>query len=356
MSRRMRILDGDGHVIERDRELFEYLPPPYRGNDTVLGFPFFPTLDGFQRGAIMARLGVYSSYEITPKLWLDVLDKMGMESTVLYPTSGLAFMMIQDQEWAVALARAYNDWFHDRYHRLDKRLRGVALVPLQSVPDAVKEVRRAVTELGAVGIVLPSNDADIGVRKALGHPDFWPVYEECERLNVPVVTHGGASMNVGLNSYRHFAQTLTLEHPVTQMVQVTSFIFEGVLDRFPKLRVGFLEAGTGWVPYMLDRLDRTFEVLQKNGRAEFSPHCKTRPSELLGSGRVFFSCEGGEPSLTNVIQRIGHKTLIFASDFPHEANVEHAIHEVEELLEREDLSEEAKQGIFCDNIISFYGS
>ena len=355
MKRRMRILDGDGHVVERDRDLFEYLPAPYRGNDTVLGFPFFPTLDGFQRGAIMARLGVYSSYEITPKLWLDTLDKTGMENTVLYPTSGLTAMMIQDAEWAVAVCRAYNDWFADRYHGFDKRLRGVALLPLQSVPDAVAELRRAVTELGMLGAVLPSNDADIGIRKGLGHPDFWPIYEEAERLNVPIATHGGASMNVGLNSFRHFAQTLALEHPVTQMIQVTSFIFEGVLDRFKTLRVGFLEAGTGWVPYMLDRLDRSFEVFQRDGRREYSKYCVTKPSELIGSGRVFFTCEGGEPSMTEVIRRIGHKTLMFASDFPHEANVEHALHEVEELLEREDLSEEAKQGIFCDNILSFYG-
>ncbi|MBV8535679.1 MAG: hypothetical protein JO128_08810, partial [Alphaproteobacteria bacterium] len=65
-----RILDGDGHVIERDAELFEYLEPPYKGNTTLLGYPFFPTLDGYNRGAIMARLGIHQSYEITPKLWV----------------------------------------------------------------------------------------------------------------------------------------------------------------------------------------------------------------------------------------------------------------------------------------------
>ena len=90
-----RILDGDGHVIERDAELFEYLDPPYAKNTTVLGYPFFPTLDGYNRGAIIARLGIYQSYEITPQLWVDTLDRCKIESTVLYPTSGLAFTMIQ---------------------------------------------------------------------------------------------------------------------------------------------------------------------------------------------------------------------------------------------------------------------
>jgi hypothetical protein len=158
-----RILDGDGPVIERDAELYEYLEPPYAGNTTLLGYPFFPALDGYNRGAVMARLGIHHSYEITPQLWLDTLDRVGLESTVLYPTAGLAFAMIQDPEWATALARAYNNWFSHLYHGRSKRLRGMALVPLQSVPDAVKELRRAVTELGMLGAVLPANDADISV-------------------------------------------------------------------------------------------------------------------------------------------------------------------------------------------------
>jgi uncharacterized protein len=350
-----RILDGDGHVIERDVELFEYLPAPYARNTTLLGYPFFPALDGYNRGAVLARLGIHHSYEITPELWLETLDKVGLESTVLYPTAGLAFSLIQDPEWAVALARAYNDWFAHRYYGRSKRLRGVALVPLQSVPDAVKELRRAVTELGMVGVVLPANDADIGLRRGLGHPDFWPIYEEAERLGVPLATHGAPSMNLGINSFQKFAMTIALEHPIAQMIQVTSFVMEGVFDRFPRLRVGFLEAGTGWVPYMMGRLDRSYEVFNRGGRREFSAALQRKPSEHFASGRMYFSCEGGEPSLREVVARIGHKSLIFASDFPHEANVEHAMHELEELLERDDLSDAAKRGIFCGNIETFYG-
>jgi hypothetical protein len=90
------ILDGDGHIIERDQELHEYLEPPYAGNETLLGYPFFPTLDGYNRGAIISRLGIHKEYTITAKTWLDFLDAVGIESTVLYPTAGLAFGMIQD--------------------------------------------------------------------------------------------------------------------------------------------------------------------------------------------------------------------------------------------------------------------
>ena len=56
MSRPNRVLDGDGHVIERDDELFEYLDAPYAGNTTLLGYPFFPALDGYNRGAYASRV------------------------------------------------------------------------------------------------------------------------------------------------------------------------------------------------------------------------------------------------------------------------------------------------------------
>jgi predicted TIM-barrel fold metal-dependent hydrolase len=350
-----KILDADGHVIERDAELFEYLEPPYAGNEAMLGFPFFPTLDGYHRGAIESRLGIHEKeYRITAKTWLHFLDVVGIESTVLYPTAGLAFGVIQDPAWATAVARAYNNWVTDRFYRVSPRLRAVALIPIQDVPEAVKELRRAVTELGMVGALLTANNAGMGVWRALGHSDFWPVYEEAERLDVPLAVHGGPSFNIGINSFAKFAPTQALEHPVAQMIQLTSMVMEGVFERFPRLRVAFLEAGTGWVPYLMDRLDRSYEVWASAKYKEFSEWLKKKPSEYIGSGQLYFSCEGGEASLNYAIERIGHRTLLFASDFPHETNIERGKREIRELLERRDLSDEAKQGILHDNILRFY--
>jgi predicted TIM-barrel fold metal-dependent hydrolase len=349
-----KILDGDGHVIERDVELFEYLEPPYAGNESLLGFPFFPTLDGYHRGAIISRLGIHKEYTITAQTWLEFLDGVAIESTVLYPTAGLAFGIIQDPTWATAVARAYNNWFTDRFFRVSSRLRGVALLPLQDVPEAVKELGRAVTELGMVGAVLPANNGELGVRKALGHPDFWPIYAAAERLDVPLAVHGAPSFNLGINFFTQFAQTHALEHPIAQIIQLTSMVMEGVFERFPRLRVAYLEAGAGWVPYMMDRLDRSYEIWATAQYREFSAWLKKKPSEYMQSGQVYFSCEGGEQSLRNAIERIGHQTLLFASDFPHETNMQRAKQEIAELLERSDLSDDAKQGILHDNIVRFY--
>jgi predicted TIM-barrel fold metal-dependent hydrolase len=351
------MLDADGHLIERDDELLEYMEAPYKGNNTLLGFPFFPTLDGYQRGAILARLGIHKGYTINAKTWIDFLDGTGIESTVLYPTAGLAFGMIQDPTWAVPLARAYNDWFTDKFHKVSpQRLRAVALVPIQDVPEAVKELRRAVTELGMVGAVLGANSAELGVRKPLGHQDFWPLYEEAERLDVPIALHGAPSASLGINFFNRFAQTHALEHPIAQVIQLTSMVMEGVFERFPKLRVAYLEAGAGWVPYIMDRLDRSYEVWSGKQYQEFSSWLKKKPSEYIRSGRVYFNCEGGEITLPYALSRIGHQAVLFASDFPHETNIERAKNEIHELMNHPEISDEAKQAIFHDNIVRFYGA
>ena len=279
---------------------------------------------------------------------------MDIESTVLYPTAGLAHGLIQDADWAVALAKAYNTWFHEHYYRTSPRLRGVAIVPLQDVPEAVKELRRAVTELGMVGAVLPANGGDLGVRKPLGDPSFWPIYEEAERLNCAIGVHGAPAQGIGINFFTRFAPTQSLEHPMAQMVQLTSMVFEGVFERFPGLRVAFLEAGVGWVPYMMDRLDRSYEAWAGAEYKEFGEWVKKRPSEYIAGGQIFFTGEGSEESMGYALSRIGNQTLFFASDYPHETNVERARREIEELLEKGDLSGQTKENILYHNVKRFY--
>ena len=93
-------MDADGHVVEDDRLLVEFLDEPYRANGMVTRFPLFPTLDGMQRGAIAARLGITNVDVYRPSAWIDFLDEVGIESTVLYPTAGLSYGLIQDPGWA----------------------------------------------------------------------------------------------------------------------------------------------------------------------------------------------------------------------------------------------------------------
>ena len=347
MVREFHIIDADGHIYEKDEELFAYLAEPYARRQTLLAFPFWPTIDGFQRGAIQARLHIHKSLVTTAQIWLDFLDQAGIASTVLYPTAGLTCGFIRDPEWAVALTQAYNNWLSEQYVKASPRLLGMALLPLQDPPEAVKELRRAITELHMVGAVLPA----AGLRKPLGHADFDPVYAEAERLDCALAVHGGPSQGLGLDILEKFAQVHTLSHPFAQMIQVTSVVMSGVLDRFPRLRIAFLEAGVSWVPFLMDRMDRSYEIRQ---RAEYIGGVKHKPSTYLKSGNVFFSFDPGESTLAAVFDAVGTDTLFFASDFPHEVNLERCRREIATIEGWAELAGERKRQLLSENARRFY--
>ena len=344
-----RIIDADGHVMELDEQLREHIGPPYRDLEWHRSYSFWPglTMDGYLRS--LRKPGGWAGGGSGPSAqhWLDFLDKNGIELTVLYPTQGLTHAAIQDRDWAVTLARAYNDWLHHRFMEVSPRLSGVALLPVQDIPEAVAELRRCVNDLGMVGAVLPA--VAIGGRLYSG-PEFHPLWQEAERLDVPISTHGGLSFpNLGLDLAANFTVAHTLEHPFAQMRQLVSMMFEGVFELFPKLRFGCLECGAGWVPWLMDRMD---EEMERKG--QYSPRCKLRPSEYFRTGNIFFAAEVGEVALPLVVEHLGPDVIIWASDYPHERDQRDFTRDIPTLLERKDVSDDAKRRIFFDNPLRFY--
>src|SRR5438046_5552785 len=148
-----------------------------------------------------------------------------MEMTFLYPTGGLAFGLVQDRDWSIGLARAYNDWLYNAYTKRDGRLQGIALLPFLDVPAAVTELQRVVRELGMRGALLPAATV---MGKAFGHRDFDPLYEEAERLDVALAFHGAPSRGFGFDFFDAFFKTHKLEHPFPIIVQLTSHVFDGI--------------------------------------------------------------------------------------------------------------------------------
>ena len=344
-----RILDADGHVMELDDQLREHIGAPYADLEWHRSYSFWPglTMDGYLRS--LRKAGGWAGGGSGPSAhdWLAFLDKNGIELTVLYPTQGLTHAAIQDRDWAITLARAYNDWLYHRFMKVSPRLVGVALLPVQDIAEAVKELRRAVEELGMVGAVLPA--VAIGGKLFSGE-DFYPLWREAERLDVPVSTHGGLSFpNLGLDLAANFTVAHTLEHPFAQMRQLVSMIFEGVFELFPKLRFGCLECGIGWVPWMMDRMD---EELERKG--QYSPRCKKKPSEYFRGGNIFFAAEVEETALPLAAETIGPDVILWASDYPHERDQRDFKHDIPALIGRKDVTDDLKRRIFFDNTLRFY--
>jgi predicted TIM-barrel fold metal-dependent hydrolase len=348
-TERQLVIDADGHVIERDQEIFEYLPPPYRGQISLFTAPFFPTLDGFHRAARRIADRKRERITDTPSAqdWLDYLQEERIAATVLFPTAGLGFGLIADPEWAAGLAQGYNNWLHDRFLKANPtRIKGMALIPLQDVSAAVAELRRAVGELGMVGAILPG----AGLYEAFGHRQFWPVYQAAQELGCLLAVHGAPAYGIGLERLHRLIEVRTLTHGFSQMIQMTSMMFGGVFDEFPELRVAYCEAGTGWVPYLVERLD-----LEYSSRHNQVPWVKQPPSEHLRSGRIFFHTELGEKNLAHAIRMLGRDDAFFcASDYPHEPREEFP-EALEEFAERDDIAAGTRRKILWDNPIRMYG-
>ena len=221
----------------------------------------------------------------------------------------------------------------------------MALIPMQDVRAAVAELRRAVADLRLPGAMLPST----GLPLHLGHETFWPIYEEAEKLDCALAVHGGSNLEgAGLDTFTNFTASHILHHPIPLMAAMVSLVYHGVLDRFPNLRVAFMEGGCGWLASILDRAERDENYFD----AQDQPRQKAL--EYLTSGRILIGCEGSESALAFLAQRVGISPFAYASDYPHEVDLPAARHEIEEIAKREDLTDKQKQAVLADNAKRFF--
>src|SRR5258706_8317168 len=119
---------------------------------------------------------------------------------------------------------------------------------------------------------------------------------------------GGA----GVDLFPQFIQAHTCSHAFGQMRQITSMVFEGIPERFPRLRIAYLEAGCGWAPYWAERMDDEYAK-----RASEAPRLTRKPSDYIRSGSLFFSCEADEWLLGHALKRLAANQGGCASAFPH---------------------------------------
>jgi len=357
------IIDGDGHVFEDPEELRKFLPYPLNENNPTKSMGLFPHLDHLHHFLAKNPPGAFGMQpdgtfrNPGPEGWIEFLNRSGITLTVLYPTAGLSYGRLMDIDYAIGACRAYNDWMVETYLARDPRFKAAALIPMQEPEAAVEELRRAVKELGMVGAMLPST----GLKTHLGDRIYWPVYEEASRLSCALAVHGGAHQDLGVNTMNVFAATHAIGHPVGIMIGLAGLVFNGVFDRYPNLRVAFLEGGVAWFLMALERFTGSY-----NGFRPYDPrggYLKLRDGETVAdyvirhvrAGRIAVGVEGDEPALPYAVKVTGREAFIYSSDFPHEVNVDTVRAEIEELLANDELSDEDKSAILHGNSARFYG-
>ena len=266
------------------------------------------------------------------------MDTEGIDVAFLFGTTIRAIEpMIEDPGLAVALCRSFNNWLADYCRSYPERLKGVALLPLQAPEEAAKELRRAVRDLGFRAGMLPPQVHG----KALDREFFSPIYEEAQSLDVPICVHVNGINAPGFD----LIEAAPLRNAYVfmgVMLAVGCFVLGGPLDRFPQLRVAFMEAGCGWAPFLMDRLQGYRQLLPGQ-----LPWKRFDPVELMQSERCFFSVDPEESMIPHVAAKLGEGRLLYASDYAHSDSI--CPDSVKAIRQREDLSDGLKRKILSEN-------
>jgi len=337
MRTETRIFDADGHVIEPTELYFDGLDPAFRDRvevDRSLGEHhgrLFPLVDGrptfggsdWMQGylrteegkqILVDRFGEIAEAGFDPPAMVRALDAQGIDVAALFPSFSLHVPYTEHlaPDLAVALARAYNRWVSAFTTDGDGRLLGVAVAPLHD-PDAIAtEIRHTVEHEGARAVMIRPNPV---YDRPLHDAANKVVFATLEDLDVPLLLHegrGGLHHYAGEHRFDTWYATHVVSHPFEMMLALLGLIVEGVFDRHPRLRVGILESGTGWLPWWLHRMDEHHEQFGQQER----PDMPMTPSEYFAKHCVIAS-DSDDDFVASTVAAVGADHVAWSSDFPH---------------------------------------
>jgi len=368
----IRIIDSDGHIVEPRALWEEYTEPAYRerviqvrrnaqGTDEfwingerrrgVGGSVAASMIPGGFLSPERARLATWD--DILPGSWnpherIKVMDAERIDVAVLYPSLWLIYGDFTDPEVAVAACRAYNNWMADFCRPYPTRLFGVAPMPLQDVDAAIREMRRVVKDLGFKSVMIRPNPFN---GRRLNDPAYEAFWREAQELDIAVSVHSsfGTKMpTLGADRYINDVFSFHMVcHPFEQQAACMDMICGGVLERLPKLRVGFLECGVGWAGYWLDRMDSHYEKM-----GSMVPWLKKRPTDYFME-QCYLTLDPDERTLAAMCELGLDRNILWGSDYPHfDCTYPGVVGEIESALKI--LPAGARENIMRENAIRFY--
>ncbi len=371
----MYLIDADGHVEESEATFSdEYMDPAFRLQRPqvvavermvywMIEEQLYPRRVG--RGA--HNLGTPASYrgEKTPHARkksdtigsmevrgvterIEAMDREGISLQVLYPTLFLAYPLAANPALVTAMSSAYNRFLGDQVGA-HERLKWAAVVNLDDAAGAVEQVREA-HGLGAVAVMVLGTIGD----RMLDDPAFLPFYEALVERDMTLAIHVGWACPALSGLFTHIYPSSVNAFLMPVLLGFSAMIHSGLLDRFPTMRVGFLEAGCQWVHFMMDRMDHRF-VHSGNFLADILvdtvPKAKLAPMEYMRQGNLYLSAEVEDALLPQVVELVGEGQVVYGSDMPHG---DREVLSSDYLKQREDLSETVKTKILQDNGARLY--
>jgi predicted TIM-barrel fold metal-dependent hydrolase len=372
MKRGFKVFDADAHVIYPADLWPRFLDAKYRdriGRKAPPGFDHYNpvTVDGrwsqhltsiygnFQKAInwttedMIAQYGDMVTEGFTGDRVARALEVEGVDVMVIYGPEYDMWLEGIDPELQAAMARAYNRWGAEMREASGGRVITSGPIPLNDVGRAVKEIQYAYDHLGIRCFWARPNQFN---HRNLGDRYYDPIYELLQDLDCAFATHEYMGLNAptaGSDRFYTFTEWHTVVHPHEAQYACLSMIVNGVFERFPRLRTAYMEAGCGWLPSWLHRID---EHLELAGAQEF-PDLTMSATEYF-KRNCWISTECEDPFVSDVIRWLGDDHIVFETDFPHpDSKYPHATDHFLALLP-DQISEESKRKILWDNALDLY--
>lgn len=344
MKRGFRVVDSDTHINPAAEVLDKYVDPDFRPRLAELApfrHPVGQAVDGpselhnYRAGMkfyrrILGEAAPRENFSGRDSKWMGSrrprpgiqddqarnrvldMDDEGTDVHFLIPTSWLSLCGVDDASIEVAMTRAYHRHMADFCGQFPDRLTGPVVASCRQPAEAVRAIREWGKAKWAVAVMPLLPEA-----LPVDHPSLEPIWAEAQEFDLPIANHSFTWTPPYYPGYRDLWDNIFIgrlaAHPWGAMRFVAGFIGAGLFDRYPRLRMGVLECGFGWLPFWAKRMDEQAEYVGG------IPPLKMHPSDYMKSGRFFCSIEHheGEDMFADVTRFLGEDVLMYASDYPH---------------------------------------
>jgi aminocarboxymuconate-semialdehyde decarboxylase len=293
------------------------------------------TWHGIQPGSVrIAPRAVW-----TPPQRIADMNSLGVDVQVVSTGAGF-YYYDRDAQTIAAMHRECNDEVHQMTMDYPERFKGFAQIPMQDVPAAIAELDRAVNKLGLVGAMI---DDKVNGR-TYDDPSFLPLWKAAEQMGALMFIHQGGATLVRERTERYHLPN-TIGNLVDRAVTFASFVFGGVMDQCPNLKI-CLAHGGGYTCFGIGRMDRGWQV-----RSEARANLPSPPSAYLN--KFYYDClTHSEAALRMVIDTAGIDRVIFGTDWPADMAIDWP---VSWILSLQSLTQEEKEAILYKNLEKLLG-
>jgi len=237
------------------------------------------------------------------------VESMGIALQIVFPQPMLEIGLHPSADIETQLIFAYNRWFTSRILAHDSRVKSMLALPFGNPEACLRTIEEFTGKPGVLGFMV-TGQRQVGIHQA----QYMPVYRALEERGLPLGFHAGPDYSVG-KLLNRFVSVHSLSFVTCNMIHLTNWLMNGMNERFPNLKVIWIESGLAWLPFMMQRLDHEYLMRQSD-----APLLKRLPSEYMTD--MYYTSQPMERTnlklLESTFEAIHAETqLLYASDWPH---------------------------------------